>query len=153
MWGRACAPGRVDDLGLLLEHLHDLVERSRRGEVCVVELRQVLHGVEEVREVADEREQRADRHVAARDEVAAEAEHDRGGRGGEEVDGREVDAAEDDRAVVRLAVVGVDLLEVRHRRVLARERLEDAHAGDVLGERRRHEAEALAHGAIGDRGA
>ena len=30
-------------------------------------------------------------------------------------------------------------------RVLARERLDDAHAGDVLGERRRHEAEPLAH--------
>ena len=36
---------------------------------------------------------------------------------------------------------------------LARERLDDAHAGDVLGERRRDEAEALAHAAVGPVGA
>ncbi len=46
------------------------------------------------------------------DEVAAVAEHDRGGDCGQEVDEREVEAVEDDRLLVRLAVVGVDGAEV-----------------------------------------
>ena len=67
----------VDDLGLLVEHLDDLVERGRCGEERVVELRELLHRVEEVREVEEEREQRADRDLVVDEQVAAEAEHDR----------------------------------------------------------------------------
>ena len=58
------APGRVDDLGLLVEDVDDLVERRGRGEERVVELRQLLHRVEEVRHVEHEGEQRPDRHRA-----------------------------------------------------------------------------------------
>ena len=141
---------RVDDVRLFFEDVHDLVERGRRGQVRVVELRQVLHGIEEVRQVADEGEQRADGDVAARDEVAAVAEDDRGRGRGDEVDRREVDAAEHDGAVVRLPVVGVDLVEVRERRVLTCEGLEDAHARDVFGQRRGDEPQALPDGAVGE---
>ncbi len=51
--------------------------------------------------------------------------------------------------MVRLPVVGVDLLEVALVRGLAVEGLHDAHAGDVLGEGGRDEAEPLADGAVG----
>ena len=93
----------VANLGLLVEHVHDLVERRDRGEERVVELRELLHGVEEVREVAEERDEDADRDVAVEDEVAAVAEHDRRGDRREEVDEREVEAVQHDRLLVRRA--------------------------------------------------
>ena len=61
---RRCASGLSRDLGLLVEHVHDLVERGDRGQERVVELRELLDRVEEVRQVEDEREQRADRDLA-----------------------------------------------------------------------------------------
>ena len=48
--------GLVADLGLLVHHVHDLVERRDRREERVVELRELLDRVEEVRQVEDERE-------------------------------------------------------------------------------------------------
>ena len=42
------------------------------GEERVVELRELLHRVEEVREVEREGEQRSDRHLAVDDEPAAD---------------------------------------------------------------------------------
>ena len=86
-----------------------------------------------------------DRGLSVEDEPAAEAEHDRGRGRREEVDEREVEAVQHDGLLVRRAVVRVDLLEALLVPGLAREGLHDAHAGDVLGERRRHEPEALAH--------
>ncbi len=47
--------------------------------------------------------------------------------------------------------MGVDLLEVPSAGALASERLDDAHPGDVLGQGRRNEAEALPHVAVGPR--
>ena len=82
------------------------------------------------------------------DEPAADAEDDRGRDRREDVDGREVDPVEDHRLVVRLAVALVHAAERRLARRLARERLDDAHARDVLGERRRDEAEPLAHAPV-----
>ncbi len=87
------------------------------------------------------------------DEPAAVAEDDRGRERREQVDGREVDPVQDDRLVVGAAIAVVDAVErlLLHR--LARERLHDPHARDVLGERRRHEAQPLAHVPIGPVGA
>ena len=48
----------VEDLGRLVEHAHDLVQRSSRGKERVVELRELLNRVEEVVHVEHEREQR-----------------------------------------------------------------------------------------------
>ena len=103
--------GPVAHLRLLVEDASDLVECRDRREERVVELRQLLHRIEEVRQVADEREQRADGHVSVEDEVAAVAEHDRGRDRGEEVDEREVEAVEQDRPLVRRAIAEVDLAE------------------------------------------
>ena len=83
------------------------------------------------------------------DEPAADAEDDRGGDRREDVDRREVDAVQDDGLVVGLAVALVHAAERRLARGLARERLDDAHPRDVLGERRRHEPEALADASVG----
>ena len=55
---------RVDDLRLLVEHAEDLVQRRDRGEERVVELRELLDRVEEVREVEREGEQRARRVIS-----------------------------------------------------------------------------------------
>ncbi len=57
--------GVVADLGLLVHHVHDLVERRDRREERVVELRKLLDRVEEVRQVEDERQQRSHREAAA----------------------------------------------------------------------------------------
>ncbi len=81
-------------------------------------------------------------------EPAAEADHDRRRGRREEVDEREVEAVQHDRLLVRLAVVRVHVLEALLVARLARERLHDAHPGDVLGERRRDEPEPLAHLAV-----
>ena len=89
----------------------DPVERCGRGEERVVELRELLHGVEEVREVEREREQRAVGEAPVDDERAAEAENDRGRHRGEDVHRREVEAVEHDRLVVRRPVPLVDTAE------------------------------------------
>ena len=107
-----------------------------------------LHRVEEVLDVEREREQRRDLDGALEVQVAAVAEHDRERDRREQVDEREVRAAEDDRLLVRLAVALADLAEVADVHLLARERLDDPHAGDVLGERRRDQPESLAHGPV-----
>jgi len=86
---------------------------------------------------------------AKSEQVAAVPEHDRSRRRREEVDEREVDAAVHHRLVVRRPVVLVHLAEVPPARRLARERLDHTHAGDVLGERGRHETEPLSHRPIG----
>ena len=145
--------GHVLDLGHLVEHVRDLVERCDRGEERVVELRELLHGVEEVRQVAEERDEDPDRHLTVEHEPAAVAEHDCGRSRREEVDEREIEPAEDDGLHVRGAVRVAHVPEVRAGRLLTREGLENAHARDVLGERRRDRAEGLPDGAVGASGA
>jgi hypothetical protein len=140
---------RVQDFRLFVEHLGDLVQRRDRGEKRVVELGKLLHRIEEVGEVQHEGEQGADREVVVEIAVAAVAEHDRGRRGGQEVDEREVEAVGYDRDVVGLAVMGVDVLEVALVRGLTVERLHDSHAGDVLGKGCRDEPEPFANRPVG----
>ena len=93
----------VADLGLLVHHVHDLVERGDGCQERVVELRELLHRVEEVRQVEDEGEQRADGQAAPEDEIPAVADHDRGCERRQEIDEREVEAVQDDCLLVRLA--------------------------------------------------
>ena len=141
--------GRIHHLRFFVEDADDLVERGDGGEEGVVELRELLDRVEEVREVQREREQGAGGHVAVVDEPAAVAEHDRDRDRREQVDRGEVDPVEDDGAVVRGAVALVHAPERALLLGLARERLDDAHPGDVLGERRGDERKPLPHIAIG----
>ena len=61
--------------------------------------------------------------------------------------------AQDDRLHVRVAVASLTSRKFSRAALLARERLQHAHAGDVLGERRGDGAERLAHGAVGAAGA
>ena len=150
--GQVSRARAVDHLGLLVEDLGDLVERGGRREERAVELRELLDGVEEVLHVEHEGEEGADRQRPREVQVAAVAEHDRERDRREQVDEREVEAAVEDGLLVRLAVVVADLAEAARVRALARERLDDPHAGDVLGERRRDEAEALADVAVRPRG-
>ena len=88
--GSERAPRAVDDLRLRLEHVEDLVERGDRGQERVVELGELLHRVEEVRQVADEGERAcrsssepsktASRRSRARPRVAADERNSTNGK-------------------------------------------------------------------------
>ena len=90
---------RVDDVRPLVEDRGDAVECCRRGEERVVELRELLHGVEEVREIEHEGDEGSDLHLPFDDGPATDTEHDRGRDRRDDVDGGEVHAVEDDRLV------------------------------------------------------
>ncbi len=135
----------VDDVGRLVEHADDLVERRGRREERVVELRQLLDRVEEVVHVEHEGEQRPQRERVLEVEMSAVAEHDRQGERREETDEREVEGVQDDGLHVRVAVVARNRAEVLRGALLTHERLHHPHPRDVLGERGGHEPEALPH--------
>ena len=59
--GSSMRVGRVDEVGLLVEQLEDLVERRHAGLVGRVELRELLDRVEEVVQRGDEADEHADR--------------------------------------------------------------------------------------------
>ncbi len=143
--------GRVAQLRLGVHHVEDLVERRACGQERVEELRERLDRVEEVREEEHEREQRPERDRVVEVEEAAVGEHDRGRRRAEQADEREVPGVELDGAQVGLAVAVADLAEGLRVAALAAERLHDARACEILGERRRHVGEPLAHAPVGAR--
>ncbi len=145
--------GAVDDVRLLVEHADDLVQGCGGREERVVELRELLDRVEEVVDVEHEGEEGRERDRVVEVEVAAVAEDDGERERREKADEREVDAVQHDRLHVRLPVVERNRAEVLRRALLAYERLHHPHAGDVLGERGRHEAEPLAHRRVGPGGA
>ena len=144
--------GVVAHLGLFVEQIRDLVERGDGREERVVELRELLHRIEEIGQVGEERDQDPDRHLVVEQEVAPVAEHDSGCDRGDEVDDREVDAAQLHRLHVRVPVAIADGTEVLARGPLARERLEHPHARDVLREGRGDRPERLAHTTVGAAG-
>ena len=111
--GSATASGASSTSGSSSRTSDDLVQRRRRREERVVELRELLHRVEEVLDVEHEGEERSERDVALEVEVAAVAEDDRERDRREQVDEREVEAVEDDGLHVRVAVALGDLAEVR----------------------------------------
>ncbi len=65
----------LDEVGLLVEQLEDLVERRHARLVGRVELRELLDRVEEVVQRGDERDEHADRHLAL-DRLDAAVEQD-----------------------------------------------------------------------------
>ena len=67
--------GRIGERRLGVEHREDVVERRRRRQERLVELRELLHRVEEVGQEPDEDEEAARRQVPVEDERAAVAEH------------------------------------------------------------------------------
>ena len=142
----------VGHLGLLDEHVHDLVQRGDGREERAVELRELLHRVEEVRQVAEERGEHADRHVCRRRRGSRRSRarsRSRATRAGRRTGSRGRSGRPS--RWLRRAVGLADRAEVLVRRALARERLQDAHAGDVLGERRRDVAQRLADAAVAAR--
>ena len=138
----------VGELGLRVHDVEDPVERRRRREVGVVDQRELLHRVEEVRQVEHEREQRPDLHRALDRQVAAVDQDDRGADDREQLDEREVPGVQPDRAAVGLAVDLARPVERDGVVGIAIELLDHAHAGEVLGERRRDVGEPLAHHAV-----
>ena len=144
--GRA---GRVDQLGLLVEQLEDLVQRGHARLVGRVELGELLDRVEEVVQRGQEGDEDADRDLAL-DRLDAAVEQDAGGRDrGQQLDAGEVRGVEVDRLHVRDAVLLVERLELLEVARLLRERAHDPDAGQRLlqvgGDRR----DLLARGAVG----
>ena len=89
--------GGVGQPRLGVEHGEDVVERGRRRQERLVELRELLHRVEEVRQEPDEDEEAARRQVALEHQRAAVAEHHGHRERREQVDVREVDRRGDHR--------------------------------------------------------
>ena len=119
--------GRVDEVGLLVEQVEDLVERGHAGLVGRVELRELLDRVEEEVQRRDEGDDDAGRDVAL-DRLHAAVEQDPDGRDrAEQLDAREVRGVEVDRRHVHLAVALVELAEARD---VARLLAEGAHDAD-----------------------
>ena len=67
---------RLRDAGLLLEHAGELLQGGRGRLEGVVELRDLLHRLEELAQVEQERGEHADGDLAVEGEVAAVEQHD-----------------------------------------------------------------------------
>ena len=118
----------VDEVGLLVEQLEDLVERGHARLVGRVQLRELLDRVEEVVQRRHECDEHADRHVAL-DRLDAAVEQDPGGgQRRQQLDTGEVGGVEVDRRHVRLAVL---LVEVGEHLLVPRLLSERAHDADA----------------------
>ena len=117
---------RVDEVGLLVEQLEDLVERGHARLVGRVELRELLDRVEEEVQRGDEADDDADLDVAVdRLQAAVQEDRDRRQRA-EQLDGREVRRVEVDGRHVHVAVALVELVEAPDVARLLAERAHDA---------------------------
>ena len=110
----------------LLDHARQLLKRRACCLKHVVELRQLLHRVEELPQVEDEGGQHTKRQLALHDEVAAVEKHQRGGETSEQVDGGTERRDEAVRPDVGVAITRVDILEDRLVAGLAPERVHGA---------------------------
>jgi hypothetical protein len=105
--GQRHGVGRIDHVGLGVEHREDLLHGRHRRLEGVVELRELLHRVEEAAQVGGEGDEHADLQRRLRNQVAAVPEHDDHAERREELDEREVEAALHDRLHVHVTVLGV----------------------------------------------
>ena len=96
--------GGIDEGGGVVHHVKDFVERGRASQERVVDLAQLLDGIEERGEVADKGNQNTNLDRAIDVQVAAVAKHDAGRDGGKKLDGWEVPAARRDGCLVGVAV-------------------------------------------------
>ena len=79
---------------LLVEHARELLEAGGRRLEQVVELAELLHGLEEAAQVEEERGQHAHAHVPVDDEPAAVEQHDRRREPSDELHARPVRSRE-----------------------------------------------------------
>src|SRR5439155_6743828 len=117
---------------------HRLLER-------VVQLRQLLDGVERRRQEEDERREHADRHLAVRRQPGAVAEHDTLPYHADVLGQREGHGARTERPDVRLAPVLAHLTEPASVETLPSEGLYDVYAPHRFLHEREHRRDPLAH--------
>ena len=139
-------PARVAHVGLGVEQVEDLVDRGHPLLVGRVQVRELLDRVEEALQVADERDQHADRDVAVERPVAAVQHDHRGADRGQELDAGEVGGVQLDGAVVGGAVLVVQLRKALLVARLLAERAHDPHAGEGLLQVRGDVRDPLPHG-------
>jgi hypothetical protein len=101
--GQRLGLGRLRYRGRLVEHAGQFLERGRRGLERVVELGQVLHRVEELAQVQQERGEDADLGLAVQHPVAAVGEHDRDRHVADQLDARREDRDQPPRGHVGVA--------------------------------------------------
>ena len=139
----------VPHVRLRVQQAEDLLERRHALLVGGVEVRELLDRIEEALEVADERDQHADRHVPVEHLVAA-VEQDHAGRDGrQQLDGGEVGRVQVDRAHVCLAVLVVQLREPLAVARLLSERANHANTRERLLEVSRDVRDLLSHPPVG----
>ena len=120
------------DRGLLGQHGPDPLGPGGGRLEAVVQLGELLHRVEQVAQVEQERGQHADFQVSAEHPLAADAEHDHGGGRAQELDPGEEERGQPDGAPVGHPLVVVGLLEAGGGGPLAAERLDRPDPGQRL---------------------
>ena len=146
--------GKIDRSPLLrqvtpgVEQAEELVEAGGGGLHRVEQLAELLHRLEEVRQQEHERDDGAERHLALVHEPSTDADDRRGRGDAGELDEREVPHRDAHRLHVRVVERAVALGESVTHCLLTPERLDDAHAGDALLERREVVADAITDGEV-----
>ena len=135
----------------LLDHAGELLERCPCRLKDVVELRKVLHRLEELAQIKDEGRQHTKREPAVGDEIPAEQEHGRGRQAAEERDPGTEGRGEPVRPDVGVAVATVDVLEYLLVARLAPERLHSANPSERLDVLNDDEDDRPPHRPIGPR--
>ena len=140
-WQRVPA---VDDVGLGVEDAEQLVERRRRRLHRVVQLRQLLHGLEQLGEEQHGSDHRADRDVAPVHQPAADADDQRRGEDPTRLDQAEIPGGDLDAVDVGVEEAAVGLDEPPGLLGLTGVRLDHPDAGDALLQGRHVVADVLA---------
>jgi hypothetical protein len=138
--------------GAFVEDAGELLQGGGRGLERVVELRQLLHRLEEPPQVQQERRQHADLQLAVDGPGAAVEQHDGDGDVAEQPDARAVDRDQPERAFVGPPVRVVDPREDRLVARLAAERVDGADAAERLDEVHDDQRHRLAAAPVRGRG-
>ncbi len=141
--------GHLVHVGDGVDEREQLVERRRRRLHRVVELAQLLHRLEHVRQQQHEGRHRAERHPVDVDEPAADAHDHRRRQDARELDEPEVPGADPHAVHVGVVEGAVAAHEAAHLLVLTAVGLHDPDAADALLQRRQVGAHPIAHGQVG----
>ncbi len=147
--GRSTASASLIDLWLGVEDLEHLVERGRGRLDRVVELRQLLHRLEQARQQQHDGDHGADRHLPVLRQPASCADRDRRGEHTAELDHAEVPGRDFDAPQVGVVQRPVGAPEAAVLLGFAGVGLDHPHPGDVLLQRRQIVTDPLADGQVG----
>jgi len=146
--GQGDSVGGFVDFGSGVENREQLVQCRGCRLHSVVQLRQLLHRVEQAREQQDECDNGAERHGVSVHEPTADADHERRGDHAGEFDQAEVPRADANAAHVAVEERTIRALEALDLIVFLGVCLNDAHGRDAFLQRPEVLSDAFAHGEI-----